>query len=134
MGTTTERTPSGRRLVVSRDVAADRERVWTVLTDTERWPDWGPSVTAVDADTRIVEAGSTGRVRLPGGVWLPFEITSCAGYRWTWRVARIPATGHRVEAAGDGCTVAFELPLYATPYAPVCVRALDRVEKLATRD
>jgi hypothetical protein len=130
-----EETPDGRRLVVARDVAAGRDAAWDLLTDTDLWPDWGPSVRAVECDRRYVEAGTAGRVRLPGGVWLPFEITACAPYRWTWRVARVPATGHRVDppargSAADRCRVGFELPVLAAGYAPVCLRALDRLDAL----
>jgi len=132
MSTDTRQTPSGRRLVVSQYVAADRETVWELLTDTERWPDWGPTVADIESDNRYIQAGTTGQVKLPIGIWLPFEVTSCGGYRWSWDVARIPATGHRIERAGDGCRVGFELPLYAAGYALVCRRALDRIEELAT--
>jgi len=137
------RTPDGYRLVVSRRVDAPPERCWRVLTDTELWPEWGPSVRAVDAPTRFVEEGTTGRVQLPGGLWLPFEVTTCAEYRWTWRVgrpsrsgsgrARIPATGHRVETVeeGDACRVGFEIPPVAAAYAPVCRRALREIARLA---
>ena len=65
---------------------------------------------------------------------MPFEIGTCEPYRWTWRVARLPATGHSVDSAEDGCTVHFELPIVATGYAPVCERALDRIESILTRD
>ncbi len=130
-----ERTPNGRRLVVAREMAADREAAWDLLTDTHRWPDWGPSVRGVECDRRYIEAGTTGRVRVPGGLRVPFEITACAPYRWTWRIARIPATGHRVGAPADGdatggCRVAFEVPVLAAGYAPVCLRALERIESL----
>ncbi|WP_159899461.1 SRPBCC family protein [Salinirussus salinus] len=129
------RTPGGRRLAVTREVGADRETVWDLLTDTERWPEWGPSVRAVECDRRYIQAGTTGRVRVPGGIWLPFAVATCRDYRWTWRVARVPATGHFVEPA-EGikkgtCRVGFELPLYAVGYAPVCRRALDRIADLA---
>jgi hypothetical protein len=143
-------TPDGRRLAVTREIPAGRERVWDLLCDTERWPDWGPSVRAVDCERRYIEEGSTGRVRVPGGLWLPFRIDTCRDYRWTWRVARVPATGHFVEpvppgpdsGAGEadarnggerGCRVrvGFELPVYAAFYAPVCRRALDRLAGLA---
>jgi len=129
------RTPDGRRLAVTRQVRAGREAVWDLLTDTERWPDWGPSVRAVDCDRRYIQAGTTGRVRVPGGLWLPFEVETCRDYRWTWRVARVPATGHFVEpvegAKDSTCRVGFELPLYAVGYAPVCRRALGRLADLA---
>jgi len=50
-----ERTPDGRRLVVSRTVEADPDAVWDLLTDTTRWPDWGPSVAGVPATAHRVE-------------------------------------------------------------------------------
>lgn len=127
---TLERTRDGRRLVVSRRIAADRERAWDLVTDTDRWPEWGPSVRAVESPTRFITAGTRGRVRIPGGIWLPFEITNCGNYRWTWRVARIPATGHRVDHHPDGSVVAFELPLFAAGYVPVCRRALEKIASI----
>lgn len=125
------RTPDGRRLEVTRRIAADPDRVWSVFTDTELWPEWGPSVTAVECADRFVREGSTGRVRTPVGLWLPFTVRTCTDRRWTWEVAGVPATGHRVEAVGDGSLAAFELPPLAAGYAPVCQRALGRIESLA---
>jgi hypothetical protein len=125
-----ERTPDGRRLCVSREIDAPADVLWDFLTDTERGPAWGPSVRAVDCDTRQIAAGTTGRVETVGGLWVPFEITSCRDGRWTWRVAKIPATGHRVE--GDRpCRVVFEIPVLAGGYAPVCARALQDLARLA---
>ncbi|MFB6173493.1 MAG: SRPBCC family protein [Halobacteriales archaeon] len=129
-----ERTPDGRRLVVDRVVAADADTVWDLLTDTEQWPDWGPSVTAVRSRDRYIEAGSTGELQVASGPWVPFEVETYADYRWTWRVARIPATGHAVTPLdGSRCRVAFEIPLLAGGYAVVCERALDRIETTVTR-
>ena len=126
-----ERTPDGRRFIVDRVVNAGAEAVWTVLTDTERWPEWGPSVSAVRSADRFIEPGSTGEAQVVGGPWLPFEVDSCADYRWTWRVARIPATGHAVTSMGtEQARVSFELPLLAGGYAIVCDRALDQIAAL----
>jgi len=126
-----EQTPDGRRFVVDRVVDAGPETVWTVLTDTERWPEWGPSVSAVRSADRYIHDGATGEVQVAGGPWLPFEIDTCADYRWTWRVAKLPATGHAVTPLGEEqARVAFELPLLAGGYAIVCDRALDRIEAL----
>ena len=60
-----------------------------------------------------------------------FAVRTCADRRWTWDVARVPATGHRVEEAGSGGLAAFELPPLAAGYAPVCRRALRRIGELA---
>ena len=124
-----ERTPGGRRLVVSRVIDAPADDAWTLLTDTDRWPEWGPSVRDVDTSQRVIDGETSGRVKLPGGIWLPFEITSCVDRRWTWTVARLPATGHFVRGQGRGCRVGFELPVLASGYAPICVRALGQVER-----
>lgn len=130
--TRVERTPDGRRLVVARRMAAPPPAVWRAFRDTRCWPEWGPSVRAVDCADRYVERGSTGRVTTVGGLGLPFEVTSCADGRWTWDVARLPATGHRVRD-DDGAVAAFEVPLPAAPYAVVCRRALARLDRVAGR-
>jgi len=138
MGTTryaVEETPDGRRLVVSRDVDAPADVVWTLFTDTRWWPKWGPSVGAVevDGDERTVREGTTGRVRV-AGAWVPFRVDRCRDRRWTWRVAGVPATGHRVESLDGRSRAAFEVPLLAAPYAAVCARALRTIARLAERD
>ena len=136
-----ERRDGRRRLVGSRVVDASPNAVWDLLTDTARWPEWGPSVAAVDCSARYIEAGTTGRVRVAGaGVWVPFEVDSYVDgedeKRWTWTVARVPATGHRVDSVGvDGqCRVAFEVPLLAAGYVPVCRRALARIARIAENE
>lgn len=129
------RTPDGRRLDVSRVVDAPADVVWGLFIDPSHWAEWGPSVSAVDCAADRIRTGTTGRVRV-AGVWLPFEVDDCdeEDYRWTWRVAKIPATGHRVEPLGENrCRAVFEVPLLAAGYAVVCERALRRIEALAMR-
>lgn len=70
------------------------------------------------------------------GVWLPFRVTEFSGRRWAWRVAGIPATGHRVEGyagVSDRCRVGIEVPIAAAGYVPVCKRALNRFALLVDR-
>jgi len=127
-------TPDGRRLELSSVIDAPADVVWSLFTDTDDWPDWGPTIAAVeldDAETTRIAAGTTGRVRV-AGVWVPFSITTCADHRWTWSVAHVPATGHRVEPLGPGrCRAVFELSPLAVGYAPVCRVALRRLDRLA---
>jgi len=106
---------------------------WQLLTDTEAWPRWGPSVLAVDAPARLIGPGMRGRVQTALGLWLPFEITDWqAGSRWGWRVAGLPATGHIVAAVGPArCRVTFTIPKWALFYVPVCRAALRRLLDLA---
>lgn len=128
-------TPDGSRLEVTGTIAAPAKAAWELLVTPDRWPEWGPSIRAVECVDEQIRAGSTGRVRLPGGLWLPFEIETFtplsdhSSGRWTWHVARIPATGHRVDSLDGACRVVFELPLLAAGYVPVCSRAIDRIER-----
>ncbi len=107
--------------------------LWDLLTDTEAWPRWGPSVSAVDCASRRIGPGARGRVRTVFGVWLPFEVTHWTpGRYWQWRVGGIPATGHEVTAvAGSRCEVIFTVPAWAPFYLPVCASAIRRLQRLA---
>ncbi|MFK8002224.1 MAG: SRPBCC family protein [Polyangiales bacterium] len=112
---------------------ASAESVWAILADTRRWPEWGPSVTRVEHGPRMLHAQSRGRVRLPMGVWLPFQVTDFeVGRSFRWNVAGIPATGHRVLPLGRGRSrVVFEVPALAAPYALVCKFACRTIVRLA---
>jgi hypothetical protein len=125
-------TPEGIRVVISRRIEAPPERVWDLLVDTRRWPEWGPSVLDVEAHPPRIEEGSNGRVRTYFGRWLPFTVTRASDWSWAWRIGPIQATGHRVIPAETSCRVGFEVPLYAFPYLLVCWWALWRIETLAT--
>ena len=109
--------------------------VWRTLTDTDAWPAWGPSVAGctLDAGGPVIGPGSTGRVRTAVGISLPFKVTGWdEGRRWAWRVAGIPATGHRVEPEPDGRSRAvIEVPWWAPAYIPVCRLALSRLGRVA---
>ncbi len=106
---------------------------WEVSTDLASWPQWGPSVTAVDPATGSVHAGMVGRVRTPVGVWLPFTVDDVQpGHRWTWHIGPVPATGHRVDHVADAeCRLVIEVPVWAVAYAIVCHVALRRLSALA---
>ena len=71
-------------------------------------------------------------VRTPIGLWVPFSITEYEHENyWTWKVAGIQATGHRlIQINTNCCIVAFELPLSWLPYVIVCRIALKRMAKL----
>jgi hypothetical protein len=119
------------RFDVSRDLAVPPARAWRVLTDTTTWSAWGPSIADVVASDRVLTATTTGRVRPRFGPWLPFRVTHLdPGSRWVWRVAGVPATGHRVEPTPTGCRIVFEVPYPAAAYAVVCEVALGRLAQL----
>ncbi|HKJ56692.1 MAG TPA: SRPBCC family protein [Nitriliruptoraceae bacterium] len=117
---------------VSFECAAPADVAWAVSSDLSLWPRWGPSVVAVEPAEGTVVAGLEGRVRTPVGVWLPFVVDTIEpGRRWTWRVAGVPATGHRVDAATSSTSrLVIEVPLWAAAYAVVCHVGLRRLAGL----
>jgi hypothetical protein len=121
-----------RRFDIARIVDAPAAEAWSLLVDTQRWPQWGPSIRKVECETRRLRAHSRGRVRTWWGLWLPFEVAGFEdGHAWSWKVAGIPATGHRVEPLGPRRSrVVFELPAIFLPYAVICRRALARIARL----
>lgn len=133
---------------VTREVDVPADAAWDLLIDIRRWPEWGPSVRQAMLDTdgrgedghmsHQISAGSTGRVRTALGPWIAFQVTTFDdddddGRSWSWRVAGVPATVHRVEPLGGRrCRVGFEVPAWAAPYAVVCAVALRRIDHALT--
>lgn len=121
-------------LEIARSVPGPCHRVWDLLVDTERWKEWGPSVTAVFCAERRIRYGLTGWVETPFGMRVPFRITDFEeGRFWAWTVGGIPATGHRVEDFGQGrCRLSFSVPTVAAPYVVICWVAMARIATILT--
>lgn len=118
---------------VSKVINAPLQKVWTILIDTEQWPVWGPSVKAVACSQQFISAGLKGKIQTAVGLWINFEVTSFEPLSyWNWKVAGVPATGHRLKELSDTrCELIFELPLVAFPYALICRQAINRIAQLA---
>jgi len=123
---------SFNRVSIGKFYPASPLLVWDLITDTTQWPRWGPTVKRVQFPERFIRKGSSGQVLTAFGIWLPFDIYEYkhASF-WSWKVATIKATGHRLQAAETGgCYLWFEVPVVAAPYALVCQMALGRIENL----
>lgn len=116
------------------EIEASAGEVWSRLAEFEHWPEWGPSVRAVEADegAEAVAVGVTGRVQTVLRIWLSFEITSCeAGRSWGWSVAGIDATGHRViPLSATRTAVEFSVGRRFAPYVWVLDRGLRRLKAI----
>jgi len=123
------------RIWICRDMAAPPETVWAILTDSQLWSRWGPSVFAVDCQDRYIRLGSKGRVQTLFSVWLPFTVSEFRHLDfWSWRIGSYGATGHTlIRPTNPSSTLCFDVPWWAAPYLPLCWLALIRIEKIAFR-
>ena len=97
-------------LETSIDIDAPADRVWAVMTDVERWPEWTESVTTIRRlDAGPFTVGSRVRIKQPR---LPSSILTVTGLEpergFTW-VATSPGlrvtASHRIEATPRGVRV-----------------------------
>ena len=96
------------------DIAAPPDRVWAVLSDIERWPEWTPTVRLVTRlDQGPLTIGSRARIRQPGLPPAAWQITELVeGRRFTW-VTRSPGVRvvaqHGVESTPPGTRATLSL-------------------------
>ena len=107
------------------DIAAPPERVWAVMTDAERWPEWTPSVTSIKRlDSGPLRIGSRARVKQPKFMAAEWTVTAVdEGRAFTW-VTRAPGTTitarHSLEPIAAGTRVTLSVQ-----YAGLLERVLD---------
>lgn len=98
------------------DIDAPPEKVFAVLCDVERWPEWTPTMTSVQRlDRGPFTVGSSAKVRQPGlrpGIWKVIVLELDRSFIWCARAPGVCMTaGHWVERRGGGSRVilSFEL-------------------------
>ncbi|MBT8240105.1 MAG: SRPBCC family protein [Acidimicrobiia bacterium] len=125
-----------RRVSVWRTIEAPAGVLWSLLTDLDRWPDWGPTVRRARIEGENLMAGAHGTLTTIVGLDLEFEITEYSeGTYWAWKVAGLPATDHTVEQlSAQRCRVGFGVPWPAAGYLAVCQVALQRLETMALEE
>ena len=76
----------GMELRTSIDVAAAPDRVWAVLVDVERWPEWTESVTSVRLlGTAPLAVGSRAEIsqpRIPTGTYTVTAVEPGRSFTW----------------------------------------------------
>ena len=92
------------------DIAAPAARVWAILTDVERWPEWTDSVRSVTLDDGGLRVGSRATIEQPRVPTVPWVVTSLTeGRSFTFESGGAGArtvAHHSVEPTGpDSCRV-----------------------------
>jgi uncharacterized membrane protein len=98
--------------ITSIDVNAPPGRVWTVLADVERWPEWTSSMTRVQLLSEgALAVGSRAKVkqpRLPSIVWTVTALDPGASFTWESRSpGALSIARHDIvpDETGHGSTV-----------------------------
>jgi len=95
------------RFEIETETDATPARVWAVLTDVERWPDWLASYDSVERlDEGPLEVGSAARVRQPGLAAATYTVSALVPdveFTWSSTSAGVRTTGrHVVRPLPDG--------------------------------
>jgi hypothetical protein len=92
------------------EIAASPARVWTVMSDVERWHEWTPSITSVERlDSAPLALGSRARVKQPKLAPATFVVTEWQperGFDWVTRNPAVTAVGrHWIQPIASGVRV-----------------------------
>jgi uncharacterized membrane protein len=87
-----------RKFTTAIDIQAPPERVWTVWSDIERWPEWTPTMVSIERlDRGPFSPGSRARIRqpkMPAFVWTVTKVDDDRGFTWTTRSPGVLVTAH----------------------------------------
>jgi uncharacterized membrane protein len=103
-----------RHFETTRHIDAPTRKVWDVLFDVTRWPDWTPTIDSVERlDEGPFRVGSRARVRQPRLPQASWEVTRVVdGRDFTWE-ARGPGlktiARHEVVPDGTGSRVTLSI-------------------------
>ena len=108
------------------EIQAPPDRVWSVMRDVERWPEWTPSISRV---TRLeggpFDVGSRMRIRQPKllpAVWRVTDLEEGRGFTWVTRSAGVRVKArHYVEPTAQGTRATLSLD-FSGPLAPLVAR------------
>lgn len=103
-----------RFFTITKHIDAPPPRVWEVLVDVARWPEWAPTMLSVERlDAGPFQVGSRAKVRqprLPQTVW---QVTGLVdGRSFVWEAGGPGMTTvarHEVVDDGDGCKVTLSI-------------------------
>lgn len=96
------------------DIAAAPARVWAVLSDIARWPEWTPTVDTLDVlDCGPFRIGQSARLKQPGyqaAVWTVRTLEDGRAFTWDSRSLGMHVlANHLIEATSNGSHVTLSI-------------------------
>lgn len=98
------------------DISATPDRVWDVMSEIERWPEWTPSVLSVKklSDGPLAR-GTTARVHAKGApesTWTVSESLPARSFTWGTKArGAVTTAGHVIETAPSGSRVTLSIEI-----------------------
>ena len=114
------------------EIRVPPSRVWSILLDVERWPEWNTSVTRIQRmEVGPLTLGSRTRIwqpRLMPAVWCVTSLDeNRRSFAWSTRTVGLKIVGrHQVEAAKNHSRVTLSLD-YSGPLSAIIARAYGRL-------
>ena len=108
------------------EISVPPDRVWPVLVDVERWPEWTPTMTSVRrVDTGPLAVGSRARIRqpkLPQAEWQVTELVPGRSFTWISGGIGVRVVGlHTVESTTGGSRATVSIQ-FTGPLGPLFAR------------
>lgn len=115
-------------------INAEPARVWQVMSDVAKWPEWTPSIESVDGATSDMAVGSEAHVKAKGtpkATWRVTEWNPGRNFTWVTSVRGAKTVGeHVIEPAGDTSSrvlLAIEVQgLMAAIFKPLIGKGIER--------
>ena len=98
-------------------INAPPERVWSVMKDVERWPEWTESMKSVERlDTGEFGLGTKAKLKIRrspnANVWKVTELTPDRSFTWETNSGGVKGVAaHVIEPAGDASKVTLTVDL-----------------------
>lgn len=105
-----------RHFSISIDIDAPAGRVWEVMSDIDRWPEWTAGVTSVkrlgDEPFAVGARAVVRQPRFPPALWQVTEVEPGRSFTWVSVAPGLHVVGHHeVEATATGSRATLELDL-----------------------